>query len=226
MNCLNFVELTYSILQALSALQLFNHYPLTSYLYKKFQMAINKEAYAELMNELKDKNVTVVAVSKTKTVEDIFELYKLGQKDFGENYGQELLEKYLKLPSDIRWHFIGHLQTNKVKHIIPFVHLIHSVDSYKLLSEINKQALKINRVINCLLQVHIAEEETKFGFDEKELDETINELANAQMKNINVVGLMGMASFTDDLDKVRSEFKYLKSVFDKYKTFQLSIFNL
>src|SRR6478672_6403914 len=142
-------------------------------------MAINKEAYIELMNELKDKNVTVVAVSKTKTAGDIFELYKLGQKDFGENYVRELLEKYLKLPSDIRWHFIGHLQTNKVKHIIPLVHLIHSVDSYKLLSEINKQAIKINRVINCLLQVHIAEEETKFGFDEKELDETINEAANA-----------------------------------------------
>jgi PLP dependent protein len=190
-------------------------------------MAINKKAYAEVMSELKDKSVTVVAVSKTKTVEDIFELYELGQKDFGENYGQELLEKCLKLPSDIRWHFIGHLQTNKVKHIIPLVHLIHSVDSYKLLSEINKQALKINRVINCLLQVHIAEEETKFGFKEKELDNTINQLANARMKNIKVVGLMGMASFTDDTDKVRSEFKYLKAIFDKYKTFSLqpSTFN-
>jgi len=180
-------------------------------------MAINEEAYAELMNELKDKNVTVVAVSKTKTAEDIFELYKLGQQDFGENYGQELLEKYLKLPPDIRWHFIGHLQTNKVKHIVPFVYLIHSVDSYKLLSEINRQAQKINRVINCLLQVHIAQEETKFGFDEKELDEIINELTNVPMKNIDILGLMGMASFTDDLDKVRGEFKYLKGLFDKFK---------
>ena len=169
------------------------------------------------MNELKDKNVTVVAVSKTKTAEDIFELYKLGQQDFGENYGQELLEKYLKLPPDIRWHFIGHLQTNKVKHIVPFVYLIHSVDSYKLLSEINRQAQKINRVINCLLQVHIAQEETKFGFDEKELDEIINELTNVPMKNIDILGLMGMASFTDDLDKVRGEFKYLKVLFDKFK---------
>jgi PLP dependent protein len=217
-------QLNYSILQ----LALHNHYSLTSYLCKKFGMAINKEAYAELMNELKNKKVNVVAVSKTKTAEDIFELYKLGQIDFGENYGQELLEKYPKLPADIRWHFIGHMQTNKVKQIVPFIYLIHSIDSYKLLSEINKQALKNNRVINCLLQVHIAEEETKFGFDEKELDETINELANAQMKNINVVGLMGMASFTEDLDKVRSEFKYLKSIFDKYKTsnFQSSSFNL
>jgi PLP dependent protein len=191
-------------------------------------MAIDKEAYAELMNELKDKNVTVVAVSKTKTAEDIFELYKLGQRDFGENYGQELLEKYPKLPSDIRWHFIGHLQTNKVKHIIPFIHLIHSADSYKLLSEIDKQAKKIDRVINCLLQVHIAQEETKFGFDGKELDETINELANASMRHINVIGLMGMASFKENLNKVRSEFKYLKSIFDKYKNFnvQSSTFNI
>jgi PLP dependent protein len=185
-------------------------------------MAINKEAYAELMNELKDKKVTVVAVSKTKTIDDIFELYKLGQKDFGENYVQELLEKHLKLPSDIRWHFIGHLQTNKVKHVVPFVHLIHSVDSYKLLSEINKQAIKNNCVVNCLLQVHIAEEETKFGFDEKELNETINELTNARMQNINVIGLMGMASFTADLKKVRSEFKYLKILFDKFKRSEIS----
>jgi pyridoxal phosphate enzyme (YggS family) len=191
-------------------------------------MAINEEAYTELMNELRDKNVTLVAVSKTKTAEDIFELYRLGQKDFGENYGQELLEKYLKLPPDINWHFIGHLQTNKVKNIVPSVHLIHSVDSYKLLSEINKQALKINHIINCLLQVHIAKEETKFGFDEKELDATINELANASMQNINVVGLMGMASFTNDMNKVRNEFKYLKAIFDKYKSsgFQHSNFHI
>src|SRR3954471_10622009 len=109
-------------------------------------MAINKEAYNKLTNELEDKNVTLVAVSKTKPAEDIFELYKLGERDFGENYGQELLEKYSKLPADIRWHFIGHLQTNKVKHIVPFIHLIHSIDSYKLLSEINKQAQKIDRI--------------------------------------------------------------------------------
>ncbi len=180
-------------------------------------MAINKDAYTELMNELKQKNVKLVAVSKTKPVEDIFELYKLGQKDFGENYVQELLEKQKQLPADIRWHFIGHLQGNKVRYITSFIHLIQGVDSYKLLSEINKQGQKINRVINCLLQVHIAQEETKFGFDEKELDEAINQLIKAPMENINVTGLMGMASFTDDMDKVRSEFKYLKALFDKYQ---------
>ncbi|HXL57509.1 MAG TPA: YggS family pyridoxal phosphate-dependent enzyme [Chitinophagaceae bacterium] len=180
-------------------------------------MAINKDAYTELMNELKQKNVKLVAVSKTKPVEDIFELYKLGQKDFGENYVQELLEKQKQLPADIHWHFIGHLQGNKVRYITSFIHLIQGVDSYKLLSEINKQGQKINRVINCLLQVHIAQEETKFGFDEKELDEAINQLIKAPMENINVTGLMGMASFTDDMDKVRSEFKYLKALFDKYQ---------
>jgi len=185
-------------------------------------MAVNKEAYTNLINELQQKNVTLVAVSKTKTVEDILELYALGQKDFGENYVQELLEKQAKLPADIRWHFIGHLQSNKVKLIVPFIHLIHSVDSFKLLNEINKQSQKNNRVTNCLLQVHIAEEETKFGFDEKELDETISKYANMQMKNVEVKGLMGMASFTDDLNKVRNEFKYLRSLFDNYNKLQIT----
>jgi len=185
-------------------------------------MAVNKEAYTNLLNELQQKNVTLVAVSKTKTVEDILELYELGQKDFGENYVQELLEKQAKLPADIRWHFIGHLQSNKVKLIVPFIRLIHSVDSFKLLNEINKQSQKINRVTNCLLQVHIAEEETKFGFDEKELDETISRYANMQMKNVEVKGLMGMASFTDDLNKVRNEFKYLRSLFDNYNKLQIT----
>ena len=185
-------------------------------------MAVNKEAYTNLLNELQQKNVTLVAVSKTKTVEDILELYALGQKDFGENYVQELLEKQAKLPADIRWHFIGHLQSNKVKLIVPFIHLIHSVDSFKLLNEINKQSQKNNRVTNCLLQVHIAEEETKFGFDEKELDETISKYANMQMKNVEVKGLMGMASFTDDLNKVRNEFKYLRSLFDNYNKLQIT----
>ena len=185
-------------------------------------MAVNKEAYTNLINELQQKNVTLVAVSKTKTVEDILELYALGQKDFGENYVQELLEKQAKLPADIRWHFIGHLQSNKVKLIVPFIRLIHSVDSFKLLNEINKQSQKINRVTNCLLQVHIAEEETKFGFDEKELDETISKYANMHMKNVEVKGLMGMASFTDDLNKVRNEFKYLRSLFDNYNKLQIT----
>lgn len=184
-------------------------------------MAVNKDAYFELTNELKQKNVTLVAVSKTKPVEDILALYELGQRDFGENYVQELTEKQSQLPVDIRWHFIGHLQTNKVKYIAPFIYLIQSVDSIKLLSEINKQAQKSNRIINCLLQVHIAQEETKFGFDENELNDAINKFPNLNLQNISIEGLMGMASFTDDMDKVRSEFKYLKLVFDNFKKSEL-----
>lgn len=182
-------------------------------------MAVNKEAYFNLLNEIKSSNTTLVAVSKTKPAEDIQALYDLGQKDFGENYVQELVDKQAQLPTDIHWHFIGHLQSNKVKYIAPFVHLIHSVDSFGLLKEINKQAAKRNRIIHCLLQVHIAQEETKFGFDEKELYELINTKGNEllELKNIQVVGLMGMASFTDDTEKVRSEFKFLKSLFDKFE---------
>jgi pyridoxal phosphate enzyme (YggS family) len=132
-------------------------------------MAVNTKVYQEITGRLQAKQVTLVAVSKTKPVEDIQALYDLGQRDFGENYVQELGEKQLLLPNDIRWHFIGHLQSNKVKYIAPFVHLIHGVDSFKLLKEINKQGLKCGRVIHCLLQVHIAQEETKFGMDENEL---------------------------------------------------------
>jgi len=135
----------------------------------------------------------------------------LGQRDFGENYVQELVDKETVLPKDIRWHFIGHLQSNKVKHIAPFIHLIHGVDSESLLAEINKQALKNNRVIDCLLQVHIAREETKFGFDEDELEN----VQIGKYANVHVKGLMGMASFSDDLDLVRSEFKTLKLLFEK-----------
>lgn len=178
-------------------------------------MAINKDKYQEIINELKGK-ATLVAVSKTKPVEDIQALYELGQRDFGENYVQELVDKQPQLPNDIRWHFIGHLQSNKVKYIAPFVHLIHGVDSFKLLQEINKQAAKSNRMIDCLLQVHIAKEETKFGMDEAELNEAISQLANLEMKNVRVVGLMGMASFSEDMNLVRSEFAYLKSLFYKY----------
>jgi hypothetical protein len=143
-------------------------------------------------------------------------LYDLGQRDFGENYVQELVDKYEALPKDISWHFIGHLQSNKVKYIAPFVHLIHGVDSLSLLKEINKQALKNNRIIDCLLQVYIAKEETKFGFDEHELSETITRITNElhEFKNIKVVGLMGMASFSDDKDIIRNEFKTLKRFFD------------
>jgi PLP dependent protein len=188
-------------------------------------MAINKEAYHDLAKELSERNVTLVAVSKTKPVEDILELYDLGQRDFGENYVQELVDKAEQLPKDIRWHFIGHLQSNKVKYIAPFVHLIHGVDSLKLLKEINKQAEKNNRVIDCLLQVHIAQEETKFGFDEHELNDLFNNLTIEPLNNIKTCGLMGMASFTDYMNKVRNEFRHLKNIFDKL-TIHHSLFTI
>lgn len=177
-------------------------------------MSINKEKYNEVIKELSGK-ATLVAVSKTKPVEDIKALYDLGHRDFGENYVQELTQKYEQLPKDIRWHFIGHLQSNKVKYIAPFVHLIHGVDSLNLLKEINKQALKSSRVINCLLQIHIAKEETKFGLDSIEL-ETILSSDLSDLKNIRICGLMGMASFSDNIELVRTEFKYLKSLFVKF----------
>ena len=182
-------------------------------------MAINKENYFRISDDLKAKGITLVAVSKTKPVEDILELYNLGHRDFGENYVQELVDKQQQLPQDIRWHFIGHLQSNKIKYIAPFARLIHGIDSFKLLKEVNKQALKANRVMDVLLQVHIAEEETKFGLDEKELHDMLNTNFNHELhglKNIQIRGLMGMASFTDDKEKVRKEFRYLKSLFEKY----------
>jgi PLP dependent protein len=172
---------------------------------------INKEVYEAIKTELQQINVTLIAVSKTKPIEDILELYNLGQRDFGENYVQELADKYEQLPKDICWHFIGHLQSNKVKYIAPFVHLIHGVDSESLLKEINKQATKNNRVIDVLLQVHIAQEETKFGFSEEELENVLL----CRYENVQIKGLMGMASFSDDMNKVRSEFKGLKTLFDK-----------
>ena len=183
-------------------------------------MPVNKVAYQQLVSELKPKNISLVAVSKTKLVEEIKELYDLGQRDFGENYVQELVEKQQKLPKDIRWHFIGHLQTNKVKLIVPVVQLIQSVDSLKLLKEINKQAGKMKKVIDCLLEVHIAEEETKFGFDAKEIHELLvtNSHELSELKNVRIVGLMGMASLTDDMNKVRKEFKKLKAIFERLTT--------
>lgn len=160
-------------------------------------------------------HVTLVAVSKTKSNTAILEAYQTGQRIFGENKVQELTEKYESLPKDIEWHMIGHLQSNKVKYIAPFVSLIHGVDSFKLLKEINKRAAQNERVINCLLQIHIAEEDTKFGFDEKEVIELIKSEAFQHLKNIKVVGLMGMATFTDDENQIRKEFKSLKNLFDK-----------
>jgi pyridoxal phosphate enzyme (YggS family) len=174
-------------------------------------MAVNEKAYHQIIQEFAHSSVTLVAVSKLKPASDIEALYKLGQLDFGENYVQELVEKQAVLPSNINWHFIGHLQSNKVKYIAPFVHLIHGVDSLKLLQEINKQALKNNRVIDCLLQVHIAKEETKFGMDAPELSDALE--AAKHLPNVNIKGLMGMASFSDDQDVVASEFNYLHELF-------------
>ena len=187
-------------------------------------MPIRKEIYQQIIDELRPKNVTLVAVSKTKSIEEIKELYDLGHRDFAENYVQELEEKQKQLPADIRWHFIGHLQSNKVKQIAGFVQLIHSVDSLKLLKEINKQAEKNNRVIDCLLQVYIAQEETKFGLDEHELDELLNTNSDKlhELKNVRIAGLMGMASFTDDMIKVRKEFHFLKTLFNKHALLQIA----
>lgn len=162
-------------------------------------------------------SVTLVAVSKTKPVTDIIEAYQAGQRIFGENKVQEMCNKQPELPEDIQWHLIGHLQTNKVKYIAPFVRLIHGVDSLKLLKEINKRAKQNNRIIECLLQVYIAEEGTKFGLNQEELNEIINSEEFKQFENIKVVGLMGMATFTDNSSQVKKEFTYLKSVFDTYQ---------
>ena len=180
-------------------------------------MSIEVDQYLSIVAELKGK-ATLVAVSKTKPIEDIRVLYELGQRDFGENYVQELTEKYEALPKDIRWHFIGHLQSNKVKYIAPFVHLIHGVDSENLLKEINKQAVKNDRVINCLLQVHIAKEESKFGLDENELTVIITHLiekGSSLLSHTKILGLMGMASFSTDMSAVKHEFEYLKKNFDR-----------
>lgn len=179
-------------------------------------MSVNITTYNEIKTELAQHAVSLVAVSKTKPAEDILELYKLDQRDFGENYVQELVDKQALLPKDIRWHFIGHLQSNKVKFIAPFVHLIHGVDSLKLLKEINKEAEKNNRIVDVLLQVYIAQEETKFGLDEEELNMIISQYADMLMPSIRICGLMGMASFSEDSEKVRGEFKYLKTLFNKY----------
>ena len=188
-------------------------------------MSINRTKYNEIIGGLGDK-VKLVAVSKTKSVTDIQELYDLGQKDFGENYVQELIDKYEALPKDINWHFIGHLQSNKVKYIASFIHLVHGVDSFKLLKEINKQGKRNHRIINCLLQVHIAIEETKFGLDENEFSTIITRIKTNEdeFKNVCVCGVMGMASFTDDIVNLTSEFKYLRSLFDKYFQFPISNF--
>ncbi len=179
---------------------------------------INEEAYLKIGNELSAGKITLVAVSKTKPVEDIQALYNLGQRDFGENYVQEMEQKQTQLPNDIRWHFIGHLQSNKVKYIAPFVYLIHSIDNEKLLYEVNKQAAKNNRIIDCLLQVDIAAEETKFGLTDEELKLLMNKVNNdnSGFKNIRLKGLMGMASNTTDHQKIKKEFQHLKTLANQY----------
>lgn len=175
-----------------------------------------KENLLQIQSTLPE-NVTLVAVSKTKPVPDLMEAYDAGQRIFGENKIQEMTDKWEQMPKDIQWHMIGHVQTNKVKYMAEYVHLIHGVDSLKLLEEINKQAAKHHRIIDCLLQIYIAEEESKFGLDEKELQEMLNSEEFKSLQNINVIGLMGMATFTDNQTQIKKEFEYLKSVFATFK---------
>lgn len=172
----------------------------------------------KLLTELQATSTQLVAVSKTKPPAEILKLYNQGQRIFGENRVQELVEKYDALPKDIEWHAIGHLQTNKVKYIAPFVQLIHSVDSLKVLKEINKQAKKVDRVIDCLLQFHIAEEDTKFGLDAEEAMDLLHSEAYQNMENIRIVGVMGMATFINDDQQIRKEFQNLKNIFDDLKS--------
>lgn len=180
-------------------------------------MGADLKAFAKLKTELEHYGANLVAVSKTKTAEDIRMLYNAGQRAFGENYVQEMVAKAAELPKDVQWHFIGHLQSNKVKYIAEFVHLIQSVDSFKLLKEINKQAEKADRKIKCLLQVHIALEETKFGLDERELAEIIDHAPALQ--NVAIAGLMGMASFSKDESQVAKEFESLNVLLNKHFSF-------
>jgi pyridoxal phosphate enzyme (YggS family) len=177
-----------------------------------------KKNIAGFQEILQGTNCKLIAVSKTKPEELLMEAYDAGQRIFGENKVQELVGKYENLPKDIQWHMIGHLQSNKVKYIAPFVHLIHSVDSLKLLKEINKQGAKNNRIIDCLIQVYIADEDTKFGLSESELLELIHNDQFKVMNNIRITGLMGMATNTNDQSQIKSEFRSLKTFFDKLQT--------
>ncbi len=175
-----------------------------------------KENLKNILSDIPS-NVQLVAVSKTKPNNFIQEAYDVGQRVFGENKVQELVKKHEDLPKDIQWHFIGHLQSNKVKYIAPFISLIHGVDSLKLLKTINKEAKKNNRVISCLLQVHIAQEQTKFGFDSNDVEKIVQEILSSDLSNINICGLMGMASYVNDEEKIKSEFNVLKELFNHLK---------
>ena len=177
---------------------------------------MNIEKYYEIKNQLPE-TVNLIAVSKTKPMEDIQTLYHEGQRAFGENKAQEMKTKYENLPKDIQWHFIGHLQTNKIKYIAPFVTLIHSIDSMALLQEVNRYAMKNNRVIPCLLQFHIATEETKFGFSLEECEEMLNSPQFKDLQNVQICGVMGMGTFTDNTDQVRQEFHHLHDIFQHLK---------
>lgn len=185
--------------------------------FAKNVMSTIKENIANFKSKLPD-HVKLVAVSKTKPADDILEAYHTGHLIFGENKAQELKDKQPELPEDIQWHFIGHMQTNKVKYIAPFVAMIHSVDRFKVLKEINKQAKKHERIIPCLLQFHIAEEDTKFGFDLEEVKSMLESEAYKNLENIRLDGVMAMATFTEDMEQVRREFKQLKHYFDRLKS--------
>ena len=182
---------------------------------KKNTEMLIKDNLIHIKSQLPE-NVTLVAVSKTKPVADLMEAYNAGQRIFGENKIQEMIEKWQQMPKDIQWHMIGHVQSNKVKYMIPYVKLIHGVDSMKLLQEINRLAAKWRKKVDCLLQIHIAEEETKFGLDENELEEIFHSDELKTFQNIRIVGLMGMATFTDNQEQIKREFQHLKSIFDKY----------
>ena len=180
-------------------------------------MSIAQEI-AKIQSELTPYSTKLIVVTKTRSIDELLTVHACGTLDFGENRVQEMVEKQSQLPQDIRWHQIGHLQTNKVKYIAPFVHLIHSVDSWSLLVEINKQATKNNRIIPCLLQMYIAQEDTKFGLDKQEAIEILQNPALAQLENIQIIGLMGMASFTADTDQIKQEFMQLKGLFENFKS--------
>jgi len=180
-----------------------------------------KENLIEIKNTFVNSDCLLVAVSKTKPIEALKEAYAAGIRDFGENKVQEIVDKHPQMPEDTQWHMIGHLQRNKVKYIAPFIHLIHGVDSFKLLTEINKEAKKSNRIIPCLLQMHIAKEESKFGFDDVEMEEMLQSDEIKQLQHIKIVGLMGMATFTENEEVIRKEFKGLKSLFDELKSKEL-----
>ena len=181
----------------------------------------NNSELIQITKELDKANCRLITVSKTRSIDEILTVYEQGYRSFGENKAQEMATKHELLPKDIEWHFIGHLQRNKVKYIAPFVHLIHSVDSLRLLQEINKQGEKVNRVIRCLLQVYVADEETKFGLDVQELEQLIKSDELNRMEFVKIEGLMAMATFSDDVEKIKQEFKQAKNLFDSIKSLNL-----